>query len=86
MFQILEMAEVKVGEENKSLPQLKLSYSNDMDPNKYFSGYNLEDARRKQKFDMLKRAIWTGNFYFNTIWTGLFANLTRLGGGGMAPF
>ena len=31
------------GEENKSLPQLLLRLLNDIDPNKYFSGYDLKN-------------------------------------------
>ena len=34
-----------------------------MDPNEYFSGYNLKKAGRKQKFGYAKKcAIWTENF------------------------
>ena len=35
------------GVESKLLPQLQLSLPNNMDPNKYFSGYNLKNAGRK---------------------------------------
>ena len=40
----------KSGEENKLLPKLWVSLSNNMDPDKYFSAYNLKNAGRKQKF------------------------------------
>ena len=48
-FQILEVTEINLGKK-KCLPQLLLSLPNNMDPYKYFSGYILKNARRKQKF------------------------------------
>ena len=39
------------GEENNLLPKLKLSPPNNMDPYRYFSGYDLKNAGRKQKFE-----------------------------------
>ena len=44
----------KDGEENKSLPQLWLSLPDNMDPDRYFSGYDLKNAGRKQKFGYAK--------------------------------
>ena len=38
-----------------------------MDPDKCFSGYNLKNARRKQKFGYAKKcAIWAENVYFKS--------------------
>ena len=42
------------GEENKLLPQLYLSLLNNMDPERYFSGYNLKNTGRIRSFDMIK--------------------------------
>ena len=53
MFQILEIANPKMGE-NKLLPQHCLSLPDNMDPDRYFSGYNLKNAGSKQKFEYAK--------------------------------
>ena len=42
------------GEENKLLLQLQLSLPNNMDPKKYFSGYNLKNGEREQNFGYAK--------------------------------
>ena len=52
MFQTLEIAEIKVGKKTNHC--LNLSLVNNVDPNQYFSGYNLKSAGRKQKFGYAK--------------------------------
>ena len=68
MFQILEITEIKIGEENKLSAQLGLNLLNNMDLNKYFSGHNLKNIGRKQKYGYARRcAIWMGNFTLDPV-------------------
>ena len=65
MFQLLEIAEITVGKKTNHCVNFSFnSLRNNMDPDKYFSGYNLKNSEKKQSLGILKKcAIWTGNFY-----------------------
>ena len=42
-------------EENQLFLQLNLSLRNNMDPDEYFSGYNLKDAGREERFGYARK-------------------------------
>ena len=65
MFQILEIAEIKVGKKTSYCLNLSLVFPIIWILIHFFSGYNLKNAGRKQKFGYAKKfAIWAGNFDF----------------------
>ena len=75
MFQILEIAIIKIEKENKLLPQLELGLPDDIYGSysvfriiwiliKYLSDHNLKNTGRKVKFGYVKNyAVWMGNFF-----------------------